>query len=63
MVVAVIELVALSCHSGVSHDNIAVLVQSEMYLVSSVRALENRQFAIVVECIAGSIGSALLALF
>ena len=61
VVVTVIEFVTLRCHSGVSHYNIAVLVQSEMYLMSGIGTLEYRQLAIVVECVAGSIGSALLA--
>ena len=41
VIVSVIELIALGRHSGMSHDNIAVLVQSKVYLVSGVRTLVN----------------------
>lgn len=41
VIVSVIELVTLGRHSGMPHDNIAVLVQSKVYLVSGVRALVN----------------------
>ena len=61
VIIAVIELVSLSSHSGVSHDDIAVIMQTQMYIVSGVRTLVNRHLTIVIECVAGSIGSALLA--
>ena len=63
VIVSVIELISLGSHSGVSHDNIAVITQTQMYLVSGVRTLVNRHLTVVVECIAGSISSALLAFF
>ena len=63
VIVSVIKLVTLRCHSGVSHDNIAVIMQVQMYFVSGERTLENRQFAIVIKSIACCIGSALLAFF
>ena len=44
-----------------SHDNIAVIMQAQMYFMSGVRALVNCKFAAVIECISGSVGSALLA--
>ena len=51
MIVAVVKLVSLRCHSGVSHDYIGIIVQPEMNLVSSVRALVNYEFVVVIECI------------
>ena len=63
VIIAVIELVALRCHSGMPHDYIGIIVQAQMYFVSGERTLEYRQLAIVVECVADSVGSALLAFF
>ena len=61
VVVAVIKLVTLRCHSGMSHDDVGIIVQMQMYFVSSERALVNCEFAVVVECVASSVSSALLA--
>lgn len=61
MIVAVVEFVALSSHSGMPHDNIAVLMQAQMYLMSGVRALINCKFSVVVECVAGCVCASLLA--
>ena len=61
VVVSVIKLVTLRCHSGVAHDDIGIFVKMQVHFVSGERTLENRQLAIVVECVAGSVGSALLA--
>mgnify|MGYP006972492148 CR=1 FL=1 len=61
VVVAVIELVALGCHSSMSHDYIGIFVQAQMYLMSGKRTLENRHFAVMVKGKASSVGSALLA--
>ena len=63
VIIAVIKLVSLGSHSGVSHNNIAVLVQSKVYLVSGVGTLVNRHLTVVVECVAGSVCASLLALF
>ena len=62
MVITVIKLVALRCHSGVSHYDIGIIVQAQVHFVSSIRTLVNCEFAIVVECVTSSIGSSLLAL-
>ena len=61
VVITVIKLVSLGSHSGMPYDNIAVLVQPEMNLMSGIGALVNRKFAVVVECVSGSVGSTLLA--
>ena len=62
VIIAIIELVALSSHSGTSHDNIAVIMQVQVHFVSGERTLEYRQLAIVVKGIASCVSSSLLAL-
>ena len=61
VVVSVIKLITLRCHSGVPHDNIRIIMQSKMNLMSGKRTFENRQFTVVVECVSGCISSTLLA--
>ena len=61
MIVSVIKLIALSSHSGMSHDNIAVIMQAQMHFMSGKRTLVNRQLAIVVKGIASCVSSAHLA--
>ena len=62
VIIAVVELVSLRCHSGVSHYDIAILMQSEMNLVSGIGALVNREFAIVIKGVAGSVCASFLTL-
>ena len=57
VIIAVIKLVSLSSHSGMSHDNIAVIMQAQMYFMSGERTLEYRQLAIVVKGIASCVSS------
>jgi hypothetical protein len=61
VIVSVIKLIALSSHSGMSHDNIAVIMQAQMYFMSGKRTLVNRQLAIVVKGIASCVSFSLLA--
>ena len=63
VIVSVIELVTLGSHSGMPHYDIGIIVESQMYFASSVRALINCKFSIVIECVTSSIGTSLLALF
>ena len=62
VVVAVIQLVTLGRHSGMPHDNVGIFVNMQVNFVSSVRALVNCKFAIMIKCVSGCISSALLAL-
>ena len=61
VVISVIKLIALGSHSGVSHDNVGIIMQPEMNLMSSEWTLENCQLAIVVKGIASCVSSTLLA--
>ncbi len=62
VVVAVIKLVSLRCHSGVSHDDVGIIVQMQMYFVSSVRTFVNCELAIVIKGVSGSVCASFLAL-
>ena len=61
VIVAVVKLVSLRCHSGMTHYDISVLAEFQVNIVSGKRALENREFATGVIREACGISSALLA--
>lgn len=61
VIITVVKLIALGSHSGMSHDNIAVIMQVQVHFVSGERTLEYRQLAIVVKGIASCVSSSLLA--
>ena len=61
VIIAIIELVTLRCHSGVSHDDIGIFVKMQVHFVSGEWTFVNCEFAVVVECVASSVSSALLA--
>ena len=61
VVVAVVELVALRCHASMSHDDIRILAQLQVNIVSGKRALVNGKLASRVIREAGCVSSALLA--
>ena len=61
MIIAIIEFVTLCCHACMSHDDVGIIVQAQVHFVSGERTLEYRQLAVVIECVSGCVGSALLA--
>lgn len=61
VIVSVVELVSLCSHAGVTHDDISVIAEFQVNIVSGKRALENREFPAGVVGETCGISSALFA--
>lgn len=61
VIIAVVKLVALRCHSGMSHDDIGIFVKMQVNFVSGERSLVYRKLTVVVKGIASCVSSTLLA--